>query len=545
MNDLSSLHFLPLNFKGPGAYKALAVIGDSYAGIAWFADDHTQEIQHYHAQIVLNRAPEPEEHQTLGCLIQEAIERKLLDADVTFDVAAYGADYVQPEPDRNLEHLYGRVIDVDRALLDDPEQPVDDELEQIIDTAPPVMKAYMKWQMDNAFRVHPIFALFSALLFFQAFIGRNVRLPRDLRINLWMLLFAPSESGKGAAINLAEEALKQIGDKKVFPAVPHFTNRFGSPEGMLWQLSKVSQVIWTNEEMVKVLISLTSAQPGTAQYNMATLLMELHDAATKPYMAPIQYSGHDKRAKDMEPLVHPFFSAIGQGVIRNIGNLNAASTVDGLLNRFMMFVVEGLPPIGRCQPITALPVEVVNWATTIHAKKFVEFFNPNTPPSKFEPQVLEVYPAFEEDWKHENQYGAEQAQDLPGIWGRYAEKVLQVAMLYALTDSMRITPDGFAWAVRLVRWAVSTFAQKFESEGGGADDVIGKVRNAFLAFFKKESAAFVLKKKGYLPSGYIAQNCRPWKDHPKERAVVVKALVEDGVIQEIPLDNEGRGYRLL
>jgi hypothetical protein len=539
-----TFYHLPLNFKGPGAYKALAVIGDNYAGIAWPDHDHCQDAQHYHAQIVLNRALEPDERQTLGCLIQEAIERDI-DADVVFDPAAYGADYVQPEPGRNLDDLNGRVIDVDRVLLDDPEQPVDDELEQIIATAPPVMKSYMNWQMDNAFRVHPIFALFSVLLFIQAFIGRNVRLPRDLRINLWMLLFAPSESGKGAAINLAEEALKQLEGKKIFSAVQHFTNRFGSPEGMLWQLSKSPQVVWTNEEMVKVLISLTSAQPGTSQYNMATLLMELHDAATKPYMAPIQYSGHDKRAKEMEPLVHPFFSAIGQGVIRNIGNLNAASTVDGLLNRFLMFVVEGLPPIGRCQPVTGLPVEVVNWATTIQAKKFVEFFDPDAPPSKFEPQVLEVYPAFEEDWKRENQYGAEQAQDLPGIWGRYAEKVLQVAMLYALTDSMRITPDGFAWAVRLVRWAVSTFAQKFESEGGGADDVTGKVRNAFLAFFKKDNAIFVLKKKGYLPSGYIAQNCRPWKDHPKERAVVVKALVEDGLIQEIPLDNDGKGYRLL
>jgi hypothetical protein len=540
----STHHFLPLNFKGPDAHKALAVLGDNYAGIAWPADDHTKKIQHYHAQIVLDRDTSPDERQALGDRIREAVEREL-DADVVFDSTAYSADYAQPVPAEPIDYLNGRVIDVDSVLLDDPEQPVDDELEQILADAPAVMKHYMRWQKENAFRVHSTFALFSVLLFIQAFIGRNVRLPRDLRINLWMLLFAPSESGKGAAINLAEEALKQLEDKKTFAAVPHFTNRFGSPEGMLWQLSKTPQVVWTNEEMVKVLISLTSAQPGTAQYNMATLLMELHDAATKPYMAPIQYSGHDKRAKEMPPLVHPFFSAIGQGVIGNIGNLNAASTVDGLLNRFLMFVVEGLPPIGRCQPVTALPVEVVEWARTIQAKKLVEFFNPDAPPSKFEPQVLETYPAFEEDWKRENQYGAEQAQDLPGIWGRYAEKVLQVAMLYALTDSMKVTPEGFAWAVRLVRWAVSTFAQKFESEGGGAADLTGKVRNAFLAFFKKDKAAYFLKKKGYLSSGYIAQHCRPWKDHPKERAVVVKALVEDGLIQEIPLDNDGKGYRLL
>ena len=92
------VNYLPLNFKGPGAYKALAVIGDSYAGIAWSADDHTQEIQHYHAQIVLDRDTTPDERQTLGDRIQEVVEREL-DADVVFDSAAYGCLlYTSPSP---------------------------------------------------------------------------------------------------------------------------------------------------------------------------------------------------------------------------------------------------------------------------------------------------------------------------------------------------------------------------------------------------------------------------------------------------------------
>ncbi|MCP1519376.1 hypothetical protein J2Y74_003686 [Pseudomonas migulae] len=539
-------HHLPLNFKGPGAYKALAVIGDSYAGIAWPAADHTQESQHFHAQIVLNRALEPEERRTLGCLIQDAIERELLDADVTFDEAAYSLDYVQPEPGRNLEHLNGRVINVDKVLLDDPEQPVDDELEQIIDTAPPVMKAYMKWQKENAFRVHPTFALCSVLLFIQAFIGRNVRLPRDLRCNLWMLLFAPSESGKAAVIRAAEEATKQLSDQKVFPAVLHFTNRFGSPEAMLWKFAKVSQVVWANEELVKELIGMMSAPQGSPAYNKATLLMELHDAATKPHIPGIEYSGHDKRAKDMPALEYPFLSAVGLGVTRNIGLLNAAATADGMLNRFLPFVVEGLPPIGSGLPQTALPIEVVKWAKAIHAKKFVEFFNPEASPTLGKPKVLEVYPEFYEDWQRECQYGAELAQDLPGIWGRYAEKVLQVAMLHALAgDELKVTPDSFAWAVRLVRWAVLKFATKFEDEGGGATDIFSRVRNALVALFKKDSAIALHKKRGCLPAKYIMDYCRAWRENTRERAAVVQALVDEGFFVEVKLKRGGIGYRRL
>lgn len=540
-------HHLPLNFKGPGAYKALAVIGDSYAGIAWPAADHTQESQHFHTQIVLNRAPEPEERHTLGCLVQEAIERELLDADVTFDEAAYKPDYVQPEPGRNFEQLYGPVLNVDRVLRDDPEQPVDDELEQIINTAPPVMKAYMKWQKENAFRVHPTFALCSALLIIQAFIGRNVRLPRDLRCNLWMLLFAPTESGKGAVIRAAEDALKQLSDQKVFPAVLHFTNRYGSPEGMLWKFTKTPQVVWANEEMVKELVGMMSAPQGSPAYNKLTLMMELHDAATKPHIPGIEYSDHDKRAKPMPPLEYPFLSVMGLGVTRNISLLNAAASADGLLNRFLPFVVEGLPPFGTGRPTTALPAEVVMWAmATIQAKGFVEFFNPDAPPPKTEPHVLEVYEGFYDDLKRESQYGAELAQDLPGVWGRYAEKVLQVAMLHALaSDGLKVTPEGFTWAVRLVRWTVTKFAANFDAEGGGAVDTAGKIRNALMALFKKESTIALHKKMGGLPESYLTQFCRAFKENIKERATVMKALEDEGVLFPTKMSRGGKGYQLL
>ena len=539
-------HHLPLNFKGPGAYKALAVIGDKYAGIAWPAADHTQEAQHFHAQIVLSREPEPEERQSLGEAVQAAIEREL-DVDVVFDQAAYGLDYVQPEPGGNLDYLNGRVIDVDRVLLDDPEQLVDDELEQIIDTAPPVMKSYMRWQKENAFRVHQAFALFSVLLFIQAFVGRNVRLPRDLRCNLWMLLFAPSESGKGATIRLAAEALKQLYDKGTFPAVLYFANRFGSPEGMLWKFAKVSQVVWANEEMVKELIGMMSAPQGSPAYNKLTTLLEMHDAATNPYIAPIDYTGHNKNAKAMPPLEYAFFSAVGTGVTRNISLLNAAASADGLLNRFLPFVVEGLPPMGSGLPTTALPAEVVKWATAIQTKKFVEFYDPDSDaPTLGKPKVLEVYPEFYADWKRECQYGAELAQDLPGVWGRYAEKVLQVAMLHTLAgDGLKVTPEGFAWAVRLVRWAVTKFAANFDAEGGGAVDTAGKMRNSLLALFKKESAIALHKKMDGLSENYLVKYCRAFRENIKERTTVMKALEDEGVLLPAKMSRGGKGYQLL
>lgn len=431
---------------------------------------------------------------------------------------------------------------------DPPEEPkAETELAWLLSNAPATIKAYVEWHMQNAFRPHPIFALASALLFVEAFIGRSVRLPRDLRVNLWMLVFAPTESGKGSVIDLAEEALRQLNSKKILPAVPHFTNRFGSYQGMLWKLAANPQVIWTNAEMVKTLLDIMAAKEGTTQHAMGAVLLDLHDAATRSYMAPIDYSGHDSRAKKMDPLVYPFFSAVGLGVTSSIGKFNAAAADDGQLNRFFMLVVDDLPPMGSCQPITPLAAEVVKWAQGIQAKKFVEFFNPDVPPAQTprEAKVLEVYPAFDDDWKREGEYGAQLAQGAPGVWGRYAEKILQVCMLYAVADSMKVTPEGFEWAKRLTHWAVCKFGQHFDDQGGGADDVVGKVRNAFLAFFEKPAAIRHYEKHGHLSSGFIAQHCWPWKDNPRERGVVVRALIEEGLIEEVTLTPSGVGYRRL
>ncbi|MBK5401328.1 hypothetical protein JFU47_32140 [Pseudomonas sp. TH39(2020)] len=414
--------------------------------------------------------------------------------------------------------------------LQDPPS-IDYELAWIMTHAPKPMKAFIHWQMNNAFRVHPTFALFSALLFFQSVIGRNVRLPRDLRVNLWMLLFAPTESGKGAAINLAAEALKQLEDKKIFSAVPHFSNRFGSPEAILWRLSEVPQVIWVNEEMVRLILDITAAKIGTSQYNMGTLLLDLHDAAVKPYVDPIRYSGRDKRCKEMNPLSHPFFSAIGTGVLRAIGDLTGATAEDGSLNRYLPFVVDVLPPMKRYKPITPLPDEVVNWAAAIQAKKFVEFFDPDgSPPSGVQPYVLEVYPEFENDCIRESEYGARRSQNLPGIWGRYTEKILQVTLLYAMADSMKVTREGFDWAKRLVHWTVSKFAQHFADEGGGGANIHSRMQAAFMAFFEKTIVTEPYATKGYVPDRVVAQGCRLWKDNPKERPVVLRALEGEGQI---------------
>lgn len=416
----------------------------------------------------------------------------------------------------------------------------DAELSWLLDNAPPVIRAYIAWYQDNAIRPHPIFALASALLFIQALIGRNVTLPRGTRPNLWMLLLAPTESGKGDVPRLATNALEQISASRVFPSIPQFDEAFGSAEGLWWHLEQTPQVVWVDEELAKTLAAVIAAPEGSPRYALRRALLVLYDAAARAQVAPIRYSRRVKSSREMEALRHPFLSVVGTGVPRDIASFTAAAADDGLLNRFLVVVMEDLPAVGSIRPTAALPTEIMQWASKLHMTGALEAMAQ----AASGPRELGTYAGLDVDWTAEMEHGSTLAQRLPGVWGRYAEKILKVAMLFAVADSGVVTPAGFEWGKRFARWANTNFARHFEAEGGGAENELDAMAQAFMATFDVPALA----GRDALPSKAFAQyGGRAWrncKDSLKRRRVV-EALIEDGRIEEIPLQPRGLAYRKL
>lgn len=416
----------------------------------------------------------------------------------------------------------------------------DAELSWLLDNAPLVIRSYVDWYMDNAIRPHPVFALVSALLFIQAVIGRNVTMPRGTRPNLWMMLLAPTESGKGDVPRLATNGLEQISASRVFPAIPQFDEAFGSAEGLWWHLEQCTQVVWADEELAKTLAAVIAAPEGSPRYALRRALLVLYDAATRAQVAPIRYSRRTTSGREMQPLRNPFLSVVGTGVPRDIGSFTAAAADDGLLNRFLVVVVEDLPAVGSIRPTTALPAEVMNWAGKLHMTGVLEAMAQ----AANGPRELGTYTGLDTDWAAEMEHGSALAQGLPGVWGRYAEKILKVAMLFAVADSGVVTPEAFEWGKRFVRWANSNFARHFEAEGGGAENELDAMAQAFMATFDVPALAGRDSLSTKLFAQYGGRAWRNCKDSLKRRRVV-EALIEDGRIEEIPLQPRGVAYRKL
>lgn len=428
--------------------------------------------------------------------------------------------------------------------LDDtpaPKQPEGDaELNWLVGNAPVVVRGYIAWYLDNAIRPHPVFALVSALLFIQAIIGRNVTLPRGTRPNLWLLLLAPTESGKGDVPRLATNALEQISASKVLPSILQFDEAFGSAEGLWWHLEQIPQVIWLDEELAKTLAAVIAAPEGSPRYALRRALLVLYDAATRAQVAPIRYSRRVKSNREMEALHHPFLSVIGTGVPRDIASFSAAAADDGLLNRFLVVVVEDLPAVGSIRPPTPLPDAVVKWACKLYMTGVLEAMAQ----AANGPRIVRDYAGLDDDWAAEMEHGSTLAQGLPGVWGRYAEKILKAAMLFAVADSGAVTPEAFEWGKRFVKWANSNFARHFEAEGGGAENELDAMAQAFMATFDVPALAGRDSLSTKLFAQYGGRAWRNCKDSLKRRRVV-EALIEDGRIEEIPLQPKGVAYRNL
>lgn len=163
----------------------------------------------------------------------------------------------------------------DRQAASDDGGGCEAELKWLLENAPPVLKAYTDWHQENALRPHPVFALVSGLLFIQSVVGRGVCLPRGLRANLWLLVLAPTESGKGDVPRLATMALAQLRAAKTVPAVSQFEEAFASAEGLWWHLESNPVAIWVDEELAKTLAAIIAATEGTPRYAMKRTLLRL------------------------------------------------------------------------------------------------------------------------------------------------------------------------------------------------------------------------------------------------------------------------------
>ncbi|MNJ30884.1 hypothetical protein D3C77_254970 [compost metagenome] len=425
----------------------------------------------------------------------------------------------------------------------------------LLNNAPLAVRAYIDWYMKNALMVNPVFALFSCLLFAQALVGSSVALKRGTRPNVWMLILAESEAGKGDILNMPVKAIEQLDKFNYAAAVPVFERSYESYAGLWWQFVDTPTQILVDEELGQTLAGVVNARPGSEGHKLRRTWLDLYNKADVENIAPARYSKRQKGANEMPVLHFPCLSIVGTGVLEVVASLSAATSSEGLTNRFLLACLDYTADVGNIDDEIAPLPDVLNAQVEKLCRMAPK--NPmeqvlNDPGCQvktvaqtyMKPRLLKTYAAFNDDWCAEMKYGRERAKDLLDIWGRYAEKVIKVAMLLCVLDSGdTLTKANFEWAKRFVRWSNEKSAKGYTAGGGGAANEMDAMAKAFLHAFDK---APVARDTGAVLSSDIGKFAGSKWRHNKDsfaRKRVIETLVFDGLIEEVPLTNKGMSYR--
>lgn len=432
----------------------------------------------------------------------------------------------------------------------------DSEFAWLLRNAPAAAKAYIQWYMDYALLPLPAFALYSVFVFAQALVGSTVALKRGTRANLWLLILARSEAGKGDVLRMPAEAIDQLVNLKFRPAISIFEREHASAAGLWWRFVKAPQQLLVDDELGQTFIALINSKPGSEGHRLRRAYMYLYSSADKQNVAPSRYTDREKSAKEMPLLHYPYLSIVGTGVLETVSSLSAGAANEGFTNRPLIAVIEELADIGNVERgVGPLPDVLIKQAAKLcmlaPKNPFEAILNDPDCSVKplgqyMKPRTLETYAGFNDDWKVEMKYGQGRAQELLDIWGRYAEKVIKVAMLLAvLDDGKQLTKANFIWAKHFVRWSNEKAGKYYSAEGGGAANEMDAMAKAFMHAFDK--APRVKETGAVLGSdiGKFAGN--KWRTNKDNfmRERVIKTLIADGLIEEVSLQPKGMSYRKL
>lgn len=428
----------------------------------------------------------------------------------------------------------------------------------LLKNAPMAVKAYIDWYMSNALMVNQVFALFSCLLFAQALVGSSVALKRGTRPNIWMIILAESEAGKGDILNMPVKAIEQLSKINYEVAVPVFERSYESYAGLWWQFVETPTQILVDEELGQTLAAVVNAKPGSEGHKLRRTWLDLYNKADVENIAPARYSKRQKGANEMPILHYPCLSIVGTGVLEVVASLSASTSSEGLTNRFLLACLNYTADVGNIDdeiaPLPDVLSEQVDKLCRLSPKNPMEQVL-NSPDCQvkpvaqtyMKPRLLKTYADFNNDWRAEMKYGRERAKSLLDIWGRYAEKVIKIAMLLCVMDSGdTLTKANFEWAKRFVRWSNENSSKQYTAGGGGAANEMDAMAKGFMHAFDK---APVVRDTGAVLSSDIGKYAgRKWRDNKDSfsRERVIKTLVFDGLIEEVPLaNNKGVSYRKL
>lgn len=306
------------------------------------------------------------------------------------------------------------------------------------------------WAGKKCFVQQPLFDLAVGLTC-VALATRNKYLISnwDTPLQPYMLLLAPTASGKDSAMDSIYEVMRRIGlETAVFQG-------FQSYHALLDQMGQPPNIaVWLWDEAARKLKSAGKSQ-GSQDFQILTYLLSLYGKANT------SIAGLPGRKTNIKSVDHPFLSVVAAAQPSQLVEAITESEVSlGLINRFILFDAGEKLPRSNIERQNIFPSRIED-----ALKDFDKIKRPHGPdsfiPVNFE--NAETYSIFTDF----NEFCRENAVKGGGweMWGRSNQNALICAGIVAVGINPRrpiITEKIGNWAVELIRWCSERWSARVE-----------------------------------------------------------------------------------
>ena len=317
---------------------------------------------------------------------------------------------------------------------------------------PGFIRDVMKFCLDTAPSPQHELAFAGALALQGHLAGRKVECMGGIRTNPYIIMLAPSGSGKNHPRRVVRKILSKIGlSKEIFEDT-------SSGQGIEDLLIMIPNVIWLSDEIYEMIQSVVSDKTGSKEKIMKVLLT-LHTSAGDEYTTRV------KAGVQGQTINCPHLTLLGactsEGFFKS---LNEHIIGHGMFARMDLFQSEEQPepkiPGDLNQIPAAIEHHALQWKNyapmgsgniDIQAKNII---GSDEVMSVLREYQLEAYrekmklqKAGEPDWKL-------------SLWSRAFESIMRFALIYACSeatepDKTALSVDGIRWARDLVYWDIS------------------------------------------------------------------------------------------
>ena len=344
-----------------------------------------------------------------------------------------------------------------------------------------------RWIIDTAPCYQPLFAVGAALTLCGALFGRKVKDEYDTRTNIYGLCIGQSSSGKDYPQKAIMRILAAVGEA----AEKMIAKEVTSDAAIMSALSLFPTRLFVWDEVGHFFTNMKGGKDGSYMKTIRPMLLQLYSSANLDKFKGKQMASKEEAASVEFPHVC-IWGATSPDILYS--DMTKGEITDGFIGRFLTFVSPTRPlPVRR--KISSVPQHIIdtvaNWTMrVIPAPEGTSAFDAHLKQHQMiVPTTAAASDALDEFRRecHEKMNEDDAQSDVTNnLWSKAAEIAGRVALTIACGrsyDAPEVTKSDVAYAVKLVKYCVSTFADSIRDNI--AETPWGKVNLQILNYIKR------------------------------------------------------------